>query len=135
MSPFQREAGENAWADLTLASSDDGRMLGKLSKIRSQLLDGHGDFSLLLKKLEQTPELRKQLDDILSEGEPASGEGSGRSRQLFERYLSQYEEARKRMETSSEGKSGGPLAGLDIKGVISAITALTSAVNSAAKTP
>ncbi|RTL07828.1 hypothetical protein EKK58_01385 [Candidatus Dependentiae bacterium] len=136
LSPFQREAGENAWSHMAIDSEATGTMHGKLAKIRSELLEGRGDFSVLSEKLQKNPELRKRLDDILGEGEPVSGEGAGKSKQLFDRYLSQYEEAKKNIEASSEGgKSTNPLAGLDIKGVINAISSLTSAVNSAAKTP
>lgn len=130
LSPFLREAGENAWTQLSTSSETTGTMSGKLAKIRSQLLGGHGDLSML----SDSPQARKQLEDILSEGE--TGDNVGKSKQLFDRYLSQYEDSKKGIEAAGEGKGGSnPLAALDIKGIISAITSLTSAVNSAAKTP
>ena len=136
MSPFLREAGENAWTQLTQEGGIDAKFVGKLSRIKSELLGGHGDIGMLSKKLDESPQLRRRLDDILGEGEPTSGEGKGRSKQLFDRYLSQYEEARKGIEASSDGKgSVNPLAALNIKGIIDAISSLTSAVNSAAKNP
>lgn len=98
------------------------------------MLGGKRDFSLISKQLRSTPESRAQLDAILEEGEK---EGSfGRSKELFDKYLSQYEEAEKAAKSSQDGgQAMNPLAALDIKGIINAISSLTSAVNSAAKTP
>lgn len=136
LAPHEREAGETTWDQMVSSSEVTGKMQAKFSKIRKEILGGHGDFSLLLKKREESPQVRRQIDDILAEGEPESGPGAGASKQLFDRYFSQYEETAKNMR-AADGKSASanPLAGLDIKGIISAISSLTSAVNSAAKNP
>ncbi len=132
--PYLREIGESTWEHMSMDAETTGVLQGKLSKISTEMLGGKRDFSLLSKQLRSTPETRAQLDAILEEGEK---EGSfGRSKELFDKYLSQYEEAEKAAKSSQDGgQATNPLAALDIKGVINAISSLTSAVNSAAKTP
>ena len=68
--------------------------------------------------------------------EGASEAEGSRNKELFDKYFSQYEESKRMIDAGqTEGKSANPLAALDIKGIIAAITALTSAFNSAVKNP
>ena len=134
LSPYYRESGENTWRQLIASSDASGTAIARFNRIKKELMGGQGNFSVFAEELKKNPELARRKDAILMEG-ASEAEGS-RNKELFDKYFSQYEESKRMIDAGqTEGKSANPLAALDIKGIIAAITALTSAFNSAVKNP
>ncbi len=131
ITPFYRDAGESAWQQMLADPALSGTMHSKLAKIQSEVLGGRQDFSVYSELSGKSPEIASRVAEILMEGETSGG-----GQKIFDRYLGQYEESRKSIDAGGTATvSSNPLASLDIKGIISAITSLTSAVTSAAKNP
>jgi hypothetical protein len=136
LAPYYQEAGENAWDQMLMDPEVSGTMHARLSKIKATLMGGRGDLSVLSEGFKKSPEMRRQLEALLSEDGSADGNNGGRNQALFDRYLGQFEEAKKGLDSSqADGRPVNPLAMLDIKGIITAISNLTSAVTSASKNP
>lgn len=132
LSPYYHESGENSWQQMLSSADASGTTLAKFNRIKQELMGGQADFSVFSEELKKNPELARRKDAILMEG--ARGDEGQRGKELFDRYLGQFEESKKAIEAGqTEGRPTNPLAALDIKGVISAITALTSAFNAAVK--